>query len=63
MKVNDITNHLSETQMQRLREAKTNENADPLFTSDKQLLTDDPLGHVTGGASFGFYDRATKKPK
>ena len=63
MKFSDITNRLSEAQTQRLREAKTNENADPLFTSDKQLLTDDPLGHVTGGASFGFFDRETKKPK
>ena len=47
MKFGDITKRLSGTQ--RFKETKTNENMDRLFASDKQPLTVDQLGYVTGG--------------
>jgi hypothetical protein len=52
MKFDDITNRLSEKQKQRLREAKTNEDLDSMFTAGKLELTDDQLGSVAGGTCF-----------
>ena len=50
MKFDDITNRLSEKQKQRLREAKTNEDLDSMFTAGKLELTDDQPGSVAGGS-------------
>ena len=51
MKYDDLVNLLSEKQKTRLREAKTNEDLDSLFTADEQQLTEDQLGEVAGGTS------------
>ena len=52
MKFGDIANRLSEKQKQRLREAKTNEDLDSLFTAEKLELTEDQLDSVAGGSCF-----------
>lgn len=51
MKYDDLVNLLSDKQKTRLREAKTNEDLDSLFTADEQQLTEDQLGAVAGGTS------------
>ena len=51
MKYGDLINHLSEKQRERLRNAKSQEDLDALFTPDKTQLTEDQLDAVAGGNS------------
>ena len=50
MNFQDITEHLSPEQKKRLKNAKTKEELDEVFTGEKMMLTDDQLGEVAGGA-------------
>ena len=50
MNFRDITEHLSPEQKKRLKNAKTKEELDEVFTGEKMMLTDDQLGEVAGGA-------------
>ena len=50
MKYDDLVNRLSEKQKQRLKEAKTQEDLDSMFTAEKLELTEDQLGSVAGGS-------------
>ena len=52
MKFSDLSNRLSEKQKERLRNAKSQEELDQLFTPEKMLLTEDQLGEVAGGTCF-----------
>ena len=49
MEFSDLTNRLSEKQKEQLRNAKSKEDLDQLFTPDKMLLTEDQLDAVAGG--------------
>lgn len=61
MKFSDITNRLSEEQMQRLRETKTNENADTLVSEEKVMLLEDGLAYVAGGLPKLIHDGGNSK--
>lgn len=59
MNFKDITEHLSPEQKKRLKNAKTKEELDEVFTSEKMMLTDDQLGEVAGGAGGCFLPKHT----
>ena len=49
MNFNDLKNRLSEKQRERLRNAKSQEDLDQIFSPYKMLLTEDQLDAVAGG--------------
>ena len=55
MNFNDLTTRLSEKQKEQLKNAKTQEDLNELFTSDKILLTEDQLGEAAGGTCYRTY--------
>ena len=52
MNFKDITDRLSAQQKKKLKNAKTKEELDGIFTSEIMQLTDDQLGKVSGGGCF-----------